>query len=265
MAGKKFKKYLKIWWISTIRVTQIALTSRVGAVMFILGKILRFAFFLMFLLILASRTNAIADYSIYQIIFIFATFNIVDTTSQLLFREVYRFRYYVVSGELDYFLTKPISVLWRCLFGGSDILDVPILLISLFFIAYSAIQLPNISPVSVILYVLLLANALIIALALHIMVLALGVLTTEIDHTIMIYRDLTQMARLPVDIYREPLRFIITFVIPVGVMMTVPAKSFFGVLPPMLFVFALAISVILLIVSLRFWRFALKNYSSVSS
>lgn len=249
----------------TAKVTQTAFVSRFGAAIFIIGKILRFAFFLMFLLILGSKTHRVADYSIFQIIFVFATFNIVDTTSQFFLREVYRFRYYVVSGEFDYFLTKPLSPLIRSLFGGSDILDLPILLLSVVFIVYSASQIGNISSPFVFLYIALLINALAIALAMHILVLGIGVMTTEIDHTIMIYRDITQMGRLPVDIYREPLSWILTFIIPVGIMITIPAKSFFGILSPQLVVLSLFISAIFLIASIRFWHFALKNYTSVSS
>lgn len=261
----KFTKYLIIWWMITGRATQTALISRFGAAMFLIGKILRFAFFLMFLVILGKTTKAIAGYSLDQIIFTFATFNIIDTASQLLFREVYRFRYYVTSGEFDYFLTKPISPLARSLLGGSDILDLPVLLISIVFVIYSGFKIGNFTPLSVFAFIALILNALLIALAMHIIVLAIGVMTTQIDHTIMIYRDITQMGRLPVDIYREPLSWILTFVLPVGIMMTVPAKSFFGLLSlPQVLLF-LTLAIFFLAISLKFWNFALKNYTSVSS
>ncbi|MBI3282655.1 ABC-2 family transporter protein [Candidatus Curtissbacteria bacterium] len=261
----KIKKHLKIWWVLTVRLTQIAMISRIGALLFISGKLLRFAFFLMFLLILGAKTKVIAGYSIPQIIFTFATFNIVDTSSQLLMREVYRFRSYVVSGEFDHFLTKPTSVLLRCLFGGSDILDLPVLIVSIGFVIYSSLAIGNFTLLSVFLYIALLVNALILAMSMHIIVLAMGVLTTEIDHTIMIYRDITQMGRLPVDIYKQPLSWVITFIIPVGLMMTIPAKSFFTFVSPELIVISIITSAVFLILSLKLWRFALKNYTSISS
>ena len=36
--------------------------------------------------------------------------------------------------------------------------------------------------------------------------LALGIVTTEVDHTIMIYRDITAMGRFPMEMYKEPIR-----------------------------------------------------------
>ncbi|MBI2327293.1 ABC-2 family transporter protein [Candidatus Curtissbacteria bacterium] len=259
------KKYFKIWLLMTTCVSQIAFLSRFGAVLFIIGKFLRFGFFLLFLIILETQTKGIEGYNLWQVIFFFATFNLIDTLPQLFFREVYRFRSYVVSGQFDFFLTKPLSPLFRSLLGGSDILDLSMIFIAVGFIALSATRLEGITGLSIISYLLLIANALVIAMALHILVISVGVLTTEVDNTIMLYRDITQMGRIPVDVYREPLSFLITFVIPVGVMATFPAKALMGLLTLQFMMISFLISGILLAASLAFWKFSLKNYSSIST
>lgn len=259
------EKYFKIWLLMTSRVSQIAFVSRFGAGLFIIGKILRFSFFLIFLILLQTRTRGIEGYTLWQIIFFYATFNLIDTLPQLLFREAYRFRSYVVSGEFDFFLTKPISPLFRSLLGGSDILDLSMLLISAAFIIFAATNIGGITLFGVLAYLVLIINAFIIAMSFHIIVIAVGVLTTEVDNTIMLYRDLTQMGRVPVDIYREPLNWIITFVIPVGIMMTFPAKALMGLLSLQIILVSFLISAIFLATSLAFWKFSLKNYSSIST
>lgn len=261
----KLKKNFKIWFLLTTIATQIALTSRLGAVLFLLGKVLRFALFLVFIIVIYSQTQGIQGYSFWQVLFFFATFNLIDTASQFFLREVYRFRYYVLNGTFDYFLTKPMSPLFRSLFGGSDILDIPLLLLSCIFILISASQFTTLTLPAIALYGILVFNALIIALSIHVIVLAIGVLTTEVDNTIMLFRDLTQMGRIPIDVYREPISTIVTFVIPVGVMMTFPAKALMGLLSSQLILISLILSVITLTLSLYFWKYALKNYSSVSS
>ena len=259
------KKYFKVWLKMTIKSFQIALLSRFGALLFIIAKFLRFIFFLIFLIIIATKTNIISDYSIWQITFFFAIYNLVDTVPQFLLREVYRFRSYVVSGEFDYFLTKPISPLFRALFGGADILDLPLILISIGFIIFAATKIGSVDLVNIVLFFILIINAFLIALAFHIAVLSVGVLTTEVDNTIMLYRDLTQMARIPVDIYRQPLSWVLTFVIPIGIMITFPAKALMGLLSWPFIIASFLIGLSLLLLSLKFWEFALKSYSSVSS
>src|SRR3990167_2984618 len=138
-------KYVKLWWMMTSMVSQNAFVSRFGAVLFVLGKLIRFVFFLFFLLIIVSRTQAIIGYTLWQVILFYITFNFIDSLSQFFLREVYRFRSYVISGNFDYFLTKPVPVLFRLLFGGSDVLDIPLILLSVGFITVS---LSNIGPIS---------------------------------------------------------------------------------------------------------------------
>lgn len=261
----EIKKYFKFWWLTVNSSTQTALSSRFSALLFLIGKFLRFLMFLGLIIIIASQTKKIAGYSLWQMALFYATFNFIDTAAQLFLREVYRFRSYVVSGDFDYFLTKPISPLFRSLFGGSDVLDLPLFITSLILIFYVSGKIGPISIVSTFTYILLIASALVIAIAFHIFVISIGIMTTEVDNTIMLYRDLTQMGRFPVDIYREPISWLITFVVPVGIMMTFPAKSLLGSLSTGLIITSLIISGTFLFLSLKFWKFSLKNYTSASS
>lgn len=259
------KRYLKIWIRLTAIAAQVAFISRFGALIFTLGKLLRFFLFLMFLFLISSRVKEIGGYNLWQMIFFFATFNLIDVTSQLLLREVYRFRTYVVSGDFDYFLTKPISPLFRALFGGSDILDFPMFILSILLVVVASMHIEGISLAGIVLYVSLVINGLMLAIAFHIFVLSIGILTTEIDHTIMIYRDITQMGRIPTDIYLQPIRNLITFVVPVGIMMTFPSKALMGLLSTFLIGLSFLIGLLSLYVSFKVWQLAIRRYSSASS
>lgn len=258
------QKYLKIWWIFTLRTTQIAFESRLGVAIFTLGKFMRFALYLLFLFVLLSKTQSLAGYSIWQIFLFFATFNFIDTTAQFLLREVYRFRPHIISGYFDFILLWPISPLFKTLVGGSDVMDIPMIIVSILFIFITGSH-TMFTFAGLIFYLLLVLNALLIALAFHICILALGILTTEIDNTLWMYRDLTQMGRIPVDIYREPVRSIITFVVPVGIMMTFPVKALLGILSTPIIILSLVGGILFLTTSFAFWKFALRYYTSASS
>jgi ABC-2 type transport system permease protein len=231
---------------------------------FIIGKLLRFFFFFGFIVFLLKGTKSLAGYDLNQTLLFFLTFNLIDTVSQFLFREVYRFRPLIISGGFDLVLSKPVSALFRSLMGGADIIDlitiVP-LTIATFYIAH----LLNPSFLQSIFYVLLLINGLIIASAFHIFVLGLGIISFEIDHTIMIYRDLSNLGRFPIDIYKEPLRGFITFLIPIGVMVSFPAKAIMGLMSTAGVIWSLVFGVLILVFSFKFWNFALKKYTSASS
>ncbi|HLD11878.1 MAG TPA: ABC-2 family transporter protein [Patescibacteria group bacterium] len=260
------KRYLKLWLFLTGASFSSQLQSRFGSALFLLGKLLRFFFFLVFLLVLSDRTKSIAGYTVAQTVLFFLTFNLIDVTAQMFLRGVYLFRELVVTGNFDYVLAKPIHPLFQILANNTDVLDLitlPPLLLAVIYMVPKSVE--HITFVGVVSYVLLFINAFLIALSLHILVVSIGVLTTEVDNTIMLYRDLTSMGRLPVDIYREPLRAVVTFAIPVGVMMTFPAKALMGLLSLPMVGISLALGMIFLLGSLSFWRFAVKRYTSASS
>ena len=258
-------KYFTVWLRFAINGFQTQLSNRFALVVFLLGKILRFGIFTFFIVILVSKTQALVGYSLDQTIFFFLSFNLIDVLSQLIFREVYRFRQAVVLGTFDFYLVKPINALFRSLMGGPDVLDfitlVPLIGVIIFYI--HRLQIYSLS--SIMLYLILIGAGFLIALSFHILVLSLAVVTTEIDHAIMMYRDVVGMGRFPIDIYREPLKGFLTFIIPVGVMMSFPAKAILGLLSPALIIYAVVFSLLMFYFSLKVWNWSLRQYSSASS
>lgn len=258
-------RYVKLWRQYTLNSFQVQMNVRWAFILFLIAKILRFATFIFFLVIILKSTKVLAGYNLNQTILFFLSFNLLDITTQMLFREVYRFRAAVVSGNFDFYLAKPVNPLFRSLMSGTDILDfftlIPLVIAILYFI--NKLQLLN--PSSLTVYFLMLVVGFVIALSFHIFVLALGILTTEVDSAILVYRDIAGMGRLPVDIYMEPIRGLLTFVFPVAIMMSFPVKVLMGVLSLPYILYAILFAVLLFYLSIMAWRFALKNYSSASS
>lgn len=259
------KKYFFIWLRFAINGFQTQLSNRFALFIFLLGKILRFGIFTIFIIVLVSKTQILAGYSLDQTIFFFLSFNLVDILSQLMFREVYRFRPAVVLGTFDFYLTKPVNALYRALLGGPDIIDF-ITLVPLVGAIIFYMNRVNVNDFSGILsYIVLLIAAFIIATSFHILVLSLAILTTEIDHAIMMYRDIVGMGRFPIDIYSEPLRGLLTFIIPVGMMMSFPVKALLGILSPIFIIYSIIFSIMLVYLSIKIWNYSIRQYSSASS
>jgi len=255
-------KNFKLFFLFSRNALRTTLQARSGVWFFMIGKICRFAFFFLMILLIFGKTKIVRGYSLPQMLVFYLTFNLIDTTAQILFREVYRFRYQVISGEFDLTLAKPFHPFVKILIGGVDFLDLLLLIPYLLLTLHFAWQTHAVTAFNLVAYFVLLFNSLLIATAFHIVVLALGILTTDVDHTIMIYRDLTGMARFPMQIYQEPLREIFTFIIPVGLMMTFPSQALFNLLKPSFFALAFLISFTMIFLSLRLWNAALKKYQS---
>lgn len=255
---------LRIWLLYTKNSFLQALTNRVFFGLFLFGKSARVLLFLGFLYFLLDSTHGMAGYNKEQIIFFYLSFNLVDAAAQFLFREVYRFRELVISGDLDLVLVKPINPLLRVMLGGTDILDLLMLIFITGAVIYTGTNI-SLNALNWTVYVALLINSMILAAAFHILILTLCILTTSIDHLTMVFRDTMAMLRIPVDVYSEPLRGILTFVIPLGIMMTFPPKALMGLLSLPLILVAFGISTAAFYLSLFFWKRSLREYQSASS
>ncbi len=255
------RRNLQIFFLFSRFALKTILYQPVGAIFFLIGKLLRFGMYFFFVFYLISNTKILAGYSFNQTLIFFLTFNVIDTAAQLFFREVYRFRPLVVSGELDSILIKPYHPFLRILVGGVDLLDFVSIVVYIALLVFFMSKI-SLFSINIFFFILLILNGLLIATAFHIMVLALGILTTEVDHTIMIYRDLTRIGTFPIDIYQEPLRSIFTFILPIGIMMTFPVKSLFGFLSLQTITASFAVGGILILFALFLWDRALKKYQS---
>jgi ABC-2 type transport system permease protein len=198
--------------------------------------------------------------------FLFLVFNLVDLVAQYFFRGVYRFRFAVASGEYDIDLTKPLPSFFRPVFGWTDILDLIVLVPLIgFFIWFTQNHQLVTSFASWLYFLLLFVNSLVIAFSIHLFVCSVGIITLAIDHLIWIYRSLINMARFPTDIYHQSVQALLTFVVPVVVLITVPAKALLGLLSWQAVLGSFFAGGLTLWASLWFWHFALSRYSSASS
>lgn len=258
----KIAKYFKLWLRTTFLSIQTVLATRGASLMYIIGKLIRFSFFLILLFIVLGKTKTLAGYDIQQMITFFLIFNLLDIIGQLFFRGIYWFRNEVVSGRFDLILVKPVNSLFQVLTTRTDLLDLPLLVIIIWMLIKQNL---SISLINLFLFLLLALAGFLIVTALHVLVAAIGVITTEVDNAIWIYRDLSLMARVPIDIYIDAVRAGLTFIIPIAIVFTVPAKALMGILSWPWIIYSLFISSLLFLGSLKFWNFALTKYSSASS
>ncbi len=259
-------KYSRIWLKLAVMSWGVQAATPLSSCGYLLGKLLRIAFFLIFLSAIFKHTQALAGYSLEEAALFFLTFNLVDILGQLFFRGIYGIRGMVREGDFDYYLIQPTNVLYRVCFNMVDFLDLITVLPVLWLTFYFFRQIPGgLRPFGLILYSLLTINGLFIAFAIHVLVASLAVLTQEMENTIWIYRDLMALGRFPADIYSGPMRLILTFVLPIAVMVSFPAKAYLGRLSGLALVYSIFVSIISVVLSVSFWAFATRKYTSISS
>lgn len=266
MKLSSLRKYSIVWKTLALTEFQQAFIHRGTNILFLIGKFMRLGMALTFLWVIKNTVTQFAGYTTDQMVVFYLTYQLVDVVGQTFFRGVYMFSEKVRSGEFDFTLLKPMSSLFQALVGKPDVNDAlflfPIVGLSMYMLSTLDLTI-NLS--TALWYCLLLLNSFLIVTALHILVLVVGVLTTEVDGVIWMYRDLTALGRFPVTIYGEPLRFILFFIIPTGMMVTIPAEVLLGSSPTFSIGATLLVGITTFFISLRLWNWSLKKYSSASS
>lgn len=256
------KRYF-VYWVKTSELTfESLIADKLSSFLFVTGKLIRFFFMLGFLFVIKEKIKLVSGYNVDQLVIFFLIYNLFDLAGQFFYRGVYWFRSEIISGDLDFKLVKPISPLFQILTSHTDFLDLPQFFLVIIILI---IRLPRVSWQNILVFSLLSLISMIITTAVHIFVAAIGVITTEVDHTIWIFRSLSGMAQAPVDIYSESVRSFLTFVIPVGLIFTFPGKALYGLLNPSLIFWTISFALFFYYLSLKFWYYSLKQYASASS
>jgi ABC-2 type transport system permease protein len=259
--------YLRVW-LRLTRLqfqTQVA-NSRVAALVFLSGKILRTLVHFIFIYVVIGKAQSLAGFSLSEAIFILALFVWGGTLTQLVFRAVYQFREKIQSGSFDFYLLTPLNPLFLSLFSVTDPMDL-FLMLPYTYLVFWTWSLTSF-PITILgLVIIVLATLLILAFnfALHTFVISLGVRYLEVDNLIMLYRDVERMGTYPIDIYGKYLGGLLTYFVPIAIFATIPAKIIFGLASPaILLIFAL-LALVQIKLALLYWNRALKHYTSASS
>jgi len=242
------------------------MSTSLGSLGYLVGKLLRFFLFLVYILAIFSQVPGLKGYKMAEVVLFFMTFNLIDVGSQFLFRGLYGVKYLIEEGDFDKILTQPAHPLFRISSMSVDLLDLLTLIPILFVTAWSFSKLDaDITFFGVFLYLLLLLNGILISYAFHVFVASLSVRTQEMESAIWVYRDVMTLGRFPVSIYSEWIRIVLVTALPIGVMISFPPRALMGLLDLKAVVYAILIGVVFHLFSQWFWHRSLMEYTSISS
>jgi ABC-2 type transport system permease protein len=245
------KRYLKLYW-------QIFsnLVSLLWALFFI------FAF-----VIIYQHVEVVNGWTQQQVILLLAVYFLSDRIFDTLFEINFgNFVYLVNSGELDLVLTKPVSAQFVVSLRRISFSFLLSLLAMLGLVVYLAVSF--FGPIRLtqwILFVVLLISGVVISYSLWFMSLLPVFWWGRVENIHHLFRFFHQLTRIPLDITGPILRPLLTYVLPLIFIVTVPAQSLLGIFNWPLLVFAVLVAIFLLWLSSRAWRFSLRHYGSASS
>lgn len=258
--------YFRIWKQLASCAIQSTLSNRIDSLGYLLGKLVRFGFFWLFLVSIFQHTSDIAGYSKYEVLLFYVTYNLMDILPQIFFRGIYWFRHDVMQGNFDFVLVKPVKPLFYTLSRFTDLLDmifiVPVLFLFVFVISKlgASISLFNAAA-----YLIFLVFGFITVLAIHILSASITMRTLESENFIWAYRGAMTMGTFPPEIFSNTVKYIFTFGMPIMIIVAFPAKALLGMLSLQWGIIGAIYSLLFFSFSIWLWNRNLKYYSSASS
>ena len=218
--------------------------------------------------VIYSQVDAIGDWNRGQMIIFVGTFSMVNALNMLIyFFGVVDIPGKIKNGDLDQYLTKPVNPLLRLTFENVNPGSFPLVVMSVLIIVYGvqttgmdvSFQLGLAYSVFVLLMTLLWYDMEIILRTIPFLVIsANGIVHLE--------SNLIELNfRVPGILFKGVFKVIFYFLLPYGIMSTVPTQLLSGSLSVPGLVQALCVVVFFTFFALWFWKFALRHYKSASS
>jgi ABC-2 type transport system permease protein len=169
-------------------------------------------------------------------------------------------------GTFDFTLTKPADS--QLLASVQRITPAALAdsVLGIAVIIWAGVQLRTVTPVGVLSFLLTLACGVVIVYSFILLLGTCAFWFVKLDNIMVIFGSVFgQAGRWPVTIFPAWLRAVLTFVIPVGFAVTVPAQALTGSLDMITTVLSIGVAVLFFVGSRVFWFFALRRYTGASA
>jgi ABC-2 type transport system permease protein len=186
-------------------------------------------------------------------------------TTVFLVPNLNRVPQYVRKGELDYLLLKPIAARFIVSTRYASVWWVPQLGLALAVIVVGMARQGTLTAGHLGLLALMLVAAIGILYAVWFALTTTAFWFVKVDNVSELFTAFFAAGRFPVSAYPGWVRALLTFVVPVAFLTTVPAEAAAGTLTWGWGLGAAAVAVGLLAASQWLWRYALASYTSASS
>ena len=171
----------------------------------------------------------------------------------------------VIEGRFDYILLKPLLTSWYASFSDFFINNFVTALSGLALIGYYIfVEWHKISPINILFSCIAICIAFVLWYGIYLFF-ASFTISNPRNGYLSIAKELLGLTKYPINIFGEKLRIVLYTAIPIAFVTTVPANVMIGRGRTIYIFIALLISISVLILGNRLWRWNIKKYTSASS
>lgn len=224
-------------------------------------------FFVGLVEVIYGRTDAVAGWSRNDAFLLVATCYWMSSVASItFFRNLSMLPSLIRLGTFDFVVVKPVSSLFWVSFRFVNMDEIGTLIGSFAMLGYAISRmepLPDAKQLAQ--YFTLCLSGLTMYYSLHLLTMTLSFWLVRVDNLSALIDTVFYMARFPTDIFRGVMQRIVTFVIPIAFIATIPSKALLGRMDWWFLPVGIGFAAGLLGAAITFWKFATSHYSSASS
>lgn len=216
--------------------------------------------------VLYNHTSKIGDWNLYQMRVFLGLLFVVDALYMIIIHEnLENISEKIRKGDLDLLLSKPVNSQFMLTLQKANTAIFGNLLLGLGWLIYALSGLDDFMPARLLWLIILIPCSLIVVYSMRFMFAATAVIFTRSENLQFLWWQVYRLGMRPDSMYRPYVKYILLTVIPVGVIVSVPARALLN--PPdfIYLLWPLVLSPMLIYATHKFWNFALKFYTSASS
>ncbi len=241
---------------------------KLNFVLWIVVELLWFALQLVFIAVIYSHVDRIADWTKWEVVLLMGVSHLIQQIfTTFFFTNCAEFPEHVRTGKLDFLLLLPAPTRFLVSFYKIDLSGLINGMSALAVIAYAGIKLglhPTWTQVAG--FTTLVLIGALMHYVLLFMLVTISFWTVRAQGIIFAYYNLFNVARLPDSAFRGFYKVVFTYVLPMLLVANVPAKTLLERLEsPFEMAIMAAVALVFLYLSSLFWKISLTRYTSASS
>lgn len=215
-----------------------------------------------------SNVETIGSWGKGEMILYIGTFSLLNAVNMTIyFFGVIRIPHKIRSGELDLYLSKPVSPLFRLTFENISPGSIPLILMSVCIIAYGASELESeltFARLAACLFWIALME--ILYYEMEVMIRSISLYTVSMARMEQLEEaGIDLCMKLPGIAFYGVYKVIFYLLLPYGIMATLPVQSMIGEMTPQTAAYGIGVVSLFSAITCAMWKCGLKHYNSASS
>jgi ABC-2 type transport system permease protein len=263
------KKYGRIYWKYFKQFWKSRLIYKTDFVLGIIAHSISVIFSIAFLSLLFTQVEHLNGWTFEQMLFLAATGGIIMNVHHIFLFNIYRLgEQYIVKGDLDRVLLRPLNPLFQIYAGEVRDNSVAKLLVNLAIMGYALanISIGMFTPLKIVYGLLVLISGVMIFASTYLVFASTAFWTGRSQAAIWLIFRISDFRKYPFSIYGAPIQVLLVTFIPLAFASFFPATFFLEKTGWELWQLASIIAgPVFYFFAHKFWRFGLSNYSSTGS